>query len=158
VSKPTPDSRSDLPGSTSWVKSSLSFANSNCVEVANLPGRHVGVRDSKAPEDLVLRFTPDEWRAFLGGVRMGEFDRFGELSALRGKRLSLLSNLAVLARGRGSQAGPRPRASGRNGLRNQADVVSAASARPAVSASVTATKRACLDGRAPRLGVSMKRP
>jgi hypothetical protein len=25
----------------------------------------------------VLRFTPDEWRAFIGGVRMGEFDDFG---------------------------------------------------------------------------------
>lgn len=61
-----------------WIKSSLSFANGNCVEVANLPGGHVGVRHSKDLEsDLVLRFTVDEWRAFLGGVRNGEFDAFG---------------------------------------------------------------------------------
>ncbi len=30
-----------------WVKSSFSFSNSNCVQVASLPGGAVGVRDSK---------------------------------------------------------------------------------------------------------------
>jgi Domain of unknown function (DUF397) len=60
----------------SWVKSSLSFSNSNCVEVASLPGGGIGVRDSKDPEGPVLRFTPGEWKAFLGGARYGEFDRF----------------------------------------------------------------------------------
>jgi hypothetical protein len=70
--------RQERPGSgTSWVKSSLSFANGNCVEVANLPNGEIGVRDSKNSEGPVLRFTPDEWHAFLGGVRNGEFDRFG---------------------------------------------------------------------------------
>lgn len=65
-----------------WVKSSLSFANSNCVEVASLPGGGIGVRDSKNTEGPVLRFTPDEWTAFLGGVRNGEFDRFSMLWVL----------------------------------------------------------------------------
>jgi hypothetical protein len=60
-----------------WVKSSLSFSNSNCVEVADMPGGGIGVRHSKDPEGAVLRFTPGEWHAFLGGVRNGEFDRFG---------------------------------------------------------------------------------
>lgn len=60
-----------------WVKSSLSFANGNCVEVADLSGGHVGVRDSKHTDGPVLRFTPDEWHAFVGGVRNGEFDTFG---------------------------------------------------------------------------------
>ncbi len=60
-----------------WVKSSLSFANGNCVEVAYLPGGGIGVRNSRDPGGPVLRFTPDEWRAFLGGARNGEFDRFG---------------------------------------------------------------------------------
>lgn len=69
--------------SPSWVKSSFSFANGNCVEVADLPGGHVGVRDSKDPQGQVLRFTPGEWHAFVGGVRSGEFDRFGRLSSLR---------------------------------------------------------------------------
>jgi hypothetical protein len=59
-----------------WTKSSLSLSNGNCVEVASLPGDQIGVRDSKDAEGPVLRFTPDEWNAFLGGVRNGEFDRF----------------------------------------------------------------------------------
>jgi hypothetical protein len=64
---------------SSWIKSSLSFSNSNCVEVANLPGGGSGVRDSKDTEGPILRFTPDEWHAFVGGVRNGEFDQFGEV-------------------------------------------------------------------------------
>jgi hypothetical protein len=59
-----------------WVKSSLSFANGNCVEVADLSGA-VGVRNSRDVGGAVLRFTPDEWHAFIGGVRNGEFDHFG---------------------------------------------------------------------------------
>ena len=61
----------------SWIKSSLSFSNGNCVEVASLPDGGVGVRDSKDPSGPVLRFTPGEWNAFIGGARNGEFDRFG---------------------------------------------------------------------------------
>ncbi|HEY2575995.1 MAG TPA: DUF397 domain-containing protein [Streptosporangiaceae bacterium] len=60
-----------------WVKSSLSFANGNCVEVAGLSEGEIGVRNSRESDGPVLRFTPDEWHAFLGGVRNGEFDRFG---------------------------------------------------------------------------------
>jgi hypothetical protein len=57
-----------------WIKSSLSFANSNCVEAARLTDGQIGVRDSKDPHGGILRFTPAEWSAFLGGVRNGEFD------------------------------------------------------------------------------------
>lgn len=60
----------------SWTKSSLSHANGNCVEVADLPERHVGMRDSKDAVGLVLRFPREEFRAFLAGVRKGEFDSF----------------------------------------------------------------------------------
>ena len=68
------------PGSDPrWIKSSLSFSNGNCVEVASLPHGEIGVRDSKDPEGAVLRFTSDEWHAFLGGVRNGEFDSFGRI-------------------------------------------------------------------------------
>jgi hypothetical protein len=62
---------------SSWIRSSLSFSNSNCVEVASMPAGEIGVRDSKNPAGPVLRFTSGEWHAFLGGVRNGEFDRFG---------------------------------------------------------------------------------
>jgi hypothetical protein len=60
-----------------WVKSSLSLANGNCVEVASLPDGGIGVRNSRDSEGPVLRFTSDEWHAFLGGARNGEFDSFG---------------------------------------------------------------------------------
>jgi hypothetical protein len=62
----------------SWIKSSFSFANGNCVEVAGLPDGNIGIRDSKDREGAILRFTTDEWHAFLGGVRNGEFDNFGQ--------------------------------------------------------------------------------
>ena len=62
---------------STWIKSSLSFAHGNCVEVSDQPGGTIGVRNSRDSEGLVLRFTPDEWQAFLGGVRNGEFDDFG---------------------------------------------------------------------------------
>ncbi len=79
MGRPTPGNRSPRPGRDPyWVKSSLSYANGNCVEVANLPGSQVGVRHSKHTEGPVLRFTPGEWQAFLGGVRNGEFDSFGQ--------------------------------------------------------------------------------
>ena len=72
-----PADRSAQPESAvQWVKSSLSFSNGNCVEVAGLEGGQIGVRDSKDVTGPVLRFTPGEWRAFLGGAQNGEFDRF----------------------------------------------------------------------------------
>lgn len=57
-----------------WKKSSRSSpSGDNCVEVAVLPDG-VAVRDSKNPTGGTLRFTPDEWDAFLGGAADGEFD------------------------------------------------------------------------------------
>jgi Domain of unknown function (DUF397) len=54
------------------VRSSLSLANGNCVEVAGLPDGGLGVRNSRDPDGPVLRFTPEGWCAFLDGVRNGE--------------------------------------------------------------------------------------
>jgi hypothetical protein len=55
-----------------WRKSSHSVGG-NCVEVAFVD-HHVAVRDSKNRNGLVIMFTPDEWDAFLSGVRDGEFN------------------------------------------------------------------------------------
>ncbi|WP_157556404.1 DUF397 domain-containing protein [Herbidospora yilanensis] len=56
-----------------WRKSSFS-GTAQCVEVARLDEQHVGVRDSKNESGPALIFTPQEWRAFVGGVKNGEFD------------------------------------------------------------------------------------
>ena len=58
-----------------WIKSSLSTYNGNCVEVAGLTGEAIRVRDSKNPRGAALTFSAAEWDAFIGGVRNGEFDR-----------------------------------------------------------------------------------
>jgi len=60
---------------TRWIKSSKSGTNGgNCVEVARLDDGTIGVRDSKNPDEAVLRFTRAEWEAFLDGVAQREFD------------------------------------------------------------------------------------
>jgi Domain of unknown function (DUF397) len=59
-----------------WHKSSRSGAQGgNCVEVAKLPDGGMAVRDSKNPNAQMLTFTAAEWRAFVGGVKDGEFDQ-----------------------------------------------------------------------------------
>jgi len=65
-----------------WRKSTFSGSNGgNCVEVAGHDGYHL-VRDTKDQgHGPILRYTPSEWRAFISGVRNGEFDLddFGRL-------------------------------------------------------------------------------
>jgi Domain of unknown function (DUF397) len=57
-----------------WRKSSLS-ASGECVEVAWIAeSQRWALRHSKSPTGPVLSFTQAEWDAFLGGVRLGEFD------------------------------------------------------------------------------------
>jgi hypothetical protein len=55
-----------------WRKSTYSAEN-GCVEVAAL-GEYVGVRDSKDRNGSRLLFTQQEWKAFITGVRNGEFE------------------------------------------------------------------------------------
>jgi hypothetical protein len=59
----------------SWFMSSRSTGNGgSCVETR----RHAGlieVRNSKAPEAGLVRFTVEEWDSFLDGAKKGEFDK-----------------------------------------------------------------------------------
>ena len=57
---------------TDWRKSSR-CASSSCVEVAWDAGM-VLLRDSKDAEGPILSCTTEEWRAFIAGVKAGEFD------------------------------------------------------------------------------------
>ena len=54
-----------------WHKSNRCDTNA-CVEVAVFEDE-VLVRDSKDPRGPILRFSREEWEAFLSGVRAGEF-------------------------------------------------------------------------------------
>ncbi|AZQ32120.1 DUF397 domain-containing protein [Streptomyces cyaneochromogenes] len=57
-----------------WVKSSGSTADGNCVEVALLAGGEVAVRNSRDPHGPALVYTQAEIAAFIAGVKDGEFD------------------------------------------------------------------------------------
>jgi hypothetical protein len=58
-----------------WMMSSRSTGNGgSCVEAR----RHEGVievRNSKAPDAGLVRFTMEEWDSFLDGAKKGEFDQ-----------------------------------------------------------------------------------
>lgn len=55
-------------------RKSSTCGDKSCVEVA-IAGDVIGLRDSKDNGcGPVLAFTADEWAAFLGGARKGEFD------------------------------------------------------------------------------------
>lgn len=56
-----------------WRKSSFSDGQGGaCVEVA-VEGDTTALRDSKNPNGPILEFDPDEWAAFLKGVKADEF-------------------------------------------------------------------------------------
>ena len=65
----------DMAG-VAWRTSSYSNGNGgNCVEVADLPDGGRLVRDTKDHGNgPILRYTAAEWRAFVAGVKNGEFD------------------------------------------------------------------------------------
>lgn len=45
-----------------------------CVEVAVLTDGSIAVRDAKDRAKSVHQYTPEEWTAFVRGVKAGEFD------------------------------------------------------------------------------------
>lgn len=54
-----------------WTRSSF-CSDAACVEVLRADAL-ILVRDSKNPDQRELSFTRDEWRAFIEGVKAGEF-------------------------------------------------------------------------------------
>jgi hypothetical protein len=56
-----------------WKTSSLSGGNGQCTSVAFV-GNQVAVRNDSIADSPIVLFTHDEWRAFIGGVKLGEFD------------------------------------------------------------------------------------
>jgi hypothetical protein len=57
-----------------WVKSRRSGKQGNCVLAARDDNGDVLLGDSKHPGVICARYTAEEWTAFLGGVRDGDFD------------------------------------------------------------------------------------
>jgi hypothetical protein len=60
-------------GNTRWIRSRFCSA-SGCVEVAQLPGGLVALRDSKNPSRPPHVFDSEEWAAFITGAKEGQFD------------------------------------------------------------------------------------
>lgn len=57
-----------------WRKSRRSNPSGNCVELAELPGGAVAVRNSRHPAGPALIYTRDEIAAFIHGAKDGDFD------------------------------------------------------------------------------------
>ena len=68
---------------TLWRKSRASNPSGSCVEVAELSGDAVAVRNSRDPSGPALVYTRGEIAAFVAGAKNGEFDDLCELSPQR---------------------------------------------------------------------------
>jgi hypothetical protein len=60
-----------------WRKARRSAnGEASCVEIARVPGsRQIATRDSKAPNDGMLRFEPQVFGTFLEDVKRGRYER-----------------------------------------------------------------------------------
>lgn len=63
-------------GAVTWRKSVRSGAVGNCVEVAELAGDAIAMRNSRFPTGPALVYTRAEIAAFVAGAKDGEFDDF----------------------------------------------------------------------------------
>jgi hypothetical protein len=64
----------DVPaqGDLDWLVSHL-CESGQCVAVARR-GESVLIRNTSNPDGLASEFTRDEWRQFLAGAKLGDFD------------------------------------------------------------------------------------
>ncbi|MDJ0383220.1 DUF397 domain-containing protein [Streptomyces sp. G-G2] len=60
--------------SVTWLKARVSVGNGECIELADLPGGEIAMRNSRHPEGPALIFTKAELHAFLTGAKGAEFD------------------------------------------------------------------------------------
>jgi hypothetical protein len=66
--------RADHLTTARWRKSSASNSSGCCVEIAELPGGSVAVRNSRDKSGPALIWARTELEGFLRGVKSGEFD------------------------------------------------------------------------------------
>jgi hypothetical protein len=59
--------------SARWIRS-RACSTDGCVEVAQLAGDLVALRDSKDTGKAAHVFDREEWAAFIAGAKSGEFD------------------------------------------------------------------------------------
>lgn len=57
-----------------WHKSRRSNSQGNCVEMAELPGGSVAMRNSRHPEGPALIYSRPEIEALILGAKDGDFD------------------------------------------------------------------------------------
>ncbi len=57
-----------------WLKSRRSNSQGNCVEIAELPGGRVAMRNSRHPDGPALIYTRPEIEALILGAKDGDFD------------------------------------------------------------------------------------
>ncbi|MGW6454726.1 DUF397 domain-containing protein [Streptomyces sp. NPDC055078] len=58
-----------------WQKSSYSGTASNCIHIATAPDGTLKLHESDDPTTIITT-TPENLRAFILGVKAGEFDHF----------------------------------------------------------------------------------
>jgi hypothetical protein len=66
--------RADHLAMARWRKSSASNSSGCCVEIAELPGRKVALRNSRDKSGPALIWQRSELEGFLLAVKNGEFD------------------------------------------------------------------------------------